>query len=321
MKESVAKIDRVDKTILSMLIQDSRASLSAIAKKARVSKPTIHYRISALEKEKIILDYVAFIDMRRLGYSLYFILLETDMEHQEAIVKVIQTNPFVFAVIGLASPQNLMIATFARDTIHIHELLGSWSLQKGVRSVSLLPVAVMEFIPYVIFGASKKSVKERTVIAKVDGEDIKLLKALSMDSRQPLTTIAPKIGLSAEALAKRLNRLKEERIILSLFTNINIYRLSFQPYFVLVKLHRKELLSKIFSLVKNHASTNGQYILDNDYSIATVIVVPSILELRTFREQVLAIDSLAQIESHLITDQYYSNCFPEGVYQNVLKKY
>ena len=50
----VIKLDLKDKRILTLLDENSRISNSQIAKKVKLSKPTIEYRLNRFEKNIII---------------------------------------------------------------------------------------------------------------------------------------------------------------------------------------------------------------------------------------------------------------------------
>ena len=53
------KLDEKDKKILYELDKNSRQGISSIAKKVRLSKEVVNYRIKNLEKRKIIKGYYA----------------------------------------------------------------------------------------------------------------------------------------------------------------------------------------------------------------------------------------------------------------------
>ena len=62
------KIDMKDRKILYQLDINARQSISEIAKKVRLNKNTVKYRIERLEREGLILNYYTIIDNSRLGY-------------------------------------------------------------------------------------------------------------------------------------------------------------------------------------------------------------------------------------------------------------
>ena len=65
------KLDLKDKKILTFLDQNSRYSNSQLAKKVKLSKPAVEYRLKRFEKNKVIFAYYTVIDFTKLGYSQY----------------------------------------------------------------------------------------------------------------------------------------------------------------------------------------------------------------------------------------------------------
>ena len=63
------KLDKIDFTIVEMLIADARTSFREIARKLQVSPDTISKRFEKLKKEGVIVDSTVIIDPGKVGYS------------------------------------------------------------------------------------------------------------------------------------------------------------------------------------------------------------------------------------------------------------
>lgn len=61
------QLDRLDRGILSELVQDGRQSLSQLARKVGLSKSPVQTRLRRLEDNGFILGYTAIVDRERLG--------------------------------------------------------------------------------------------------------------------------------------------------------------------------------------------------------------------------------------------------------------
>jgi len=86
-----------DKRILFELEQDSRQSLGQLAKKVRLKKETLFYRIKSLEKKEIIKKYLLEIDIYKLGYQFYPVLLRlqnTTPAIEEEIYNYLKTSQY-----------------------------------------------------------------------------------------------------------------------------------------------------------------------------------------------------------------------------------
>ncbi|MEM2404236.1 MAG: AsnC family transcriptional regulator, partial [Candidatus Methanomethylicia archaeon] len=69
------KIDEIDYAILNILQEDCRTPLEEIARKIKIPKSTVHYRIKKLEERKIIEGYYAKIDAAKLGKEYIAVIL------------------------------------------------------------------------------------------------------------------------------------------------------------------------------------------------------------------------------------------------------
>ncbi len=61
------QLDRLDRSILSALVENGRQSLSQLARKVGLSKSPVQTRLRRLEESGFILGYTAIVDKERLG--------------------------------------------------------------------------------------------------------------------------------------------------------------------------------------------------------------------------------------------------------------
>ena len=88
-KMTVHAIDSLDLKILAELDNDARIPNTRIAKKLRVNKNVVNYRINNLEKTGIIKGYYTIIDAYKLeyqGYRLYLKFQYADPIKEEEIM-------------------------------------------------------------------------------------------------------------------------------------------------------------------------------------------------------------------------------------------
>ena len=65
------KLDAKDKRIIEQLQLNCRQSIAEIAKKTKLPRDVVMYRIKRLEKEKVIRAHHTFLNPSKLGYPLY----------------------------------------------------------------------------------------------------------------------------------------------------------------------------------------------------------------------------------------------------------
>jgi len=108
------RIDALDRKILMLLSEDSRASYREIAKRCNVSPGTVLSRVKRMEEAGIIVGYTTVLDHEKLGYELTAVAEITVskgklLEMEQAISR----NPNVCAVYDITGLTDaLVIAKF-----------------------------------------------------------------------------------------------------------------------------------------------------------------------------------------------------------------
>ena len=69
------KLDLYDKKILGILLDNSREQISTIAKKIRLRRENVHYKISRLVKLGLIKEFNMILNEKNLGLSHYILFL------------------------------------------------------------------------------------------------------------------------------------------------------------------------------------------------------------------------------------------------------
>jgi Lrp/AsnC family leucine-responsive transcriptional regulator len=78
-----AGLDRIDRRILELLVQDGRMSHTAIAKEVGLSAPAVHERVRKLEQSGVIAGYTAVLDPEALDRSHAAFVMVTMAEGNE----------------------------------------------------------------------------------------------------------------------------------------------------------------------------------------------------------------------------------------------
>lgn len=152
---------------------------------------------------------------------------------------------------------------------------------------------------------------------KLDLKDKKILHELDMNSRQPSSIIAKKVGLTSEGVSYRIKRLEKEGIITGYQTVINLSKLGLVQFKLVLSFHHiseKELLKVISELKKKdytkHIGTafgNWDLIIsmevDNYFGIDEI--KNEILSMfgRSVRDKAISI----LVETNVFSRNYFSN--------------
>lgn len=135
------QIDKLDKQILTYLIQDARMPYTEIAKKLIVSPGTIHVRVKKLEQKGIIKGASLVIDYVKMGYTFtaYIGLFLDRSSDTDIVINNLKAIPEV-TVAHLATGQfGIFCKIRAKDTQHAKKIILKINQIEGViRSESMI---------------------------------------------------------------------------------------------------------------------------------------------------------------------------------------
>ena len=132
---SSERLDGIDKTILEMLIMDSRTPLSHISQKVGISSPAIRERINKLNHEGIIKGFSTIIDYKKLGLGLTaFIGLSMDDSKccQEDVFIDLENIPRVLEAHFTNGEEDILVKVVTENTETLVDLLGQMNAIDGV---------------------------------------------------------------------------------------------------------------------------------------------------------------------------------------------
>ncbi|MBD3206937.1 winged helix-turn-helix transcriptional regulator [Candidatus Bathyarchaeota archaeon] len=127
MKFRSEKLDKVDNTILGMLVEDSRTTLASISEEVGLSSPAIRERINKLKEEGVIKGFSTIVDYKKLGYGLTaFIGLRMDDSKccQEDVFVELENVPEVLEAHFTNGEEDVLVKVVSRDTESLVGLLG-----------------------------------------------------------------------------------------------------------------------------------------------------------------------------------------------------
>lgn len=113
------KLDHKDKKILEQLQLNARQSIASIAKKTKLPRDVVVYRVKKLEKNKVIRWHHTFLNPSRLGYPLYsyiyFACHNISVEEEEQFVKYLVAQNQIIYVCKSSGKFDFTIGVCAKD--------------------------------------------------------------------------------------------------------------------------------------------------------------------------------------------------------------
>ncbi len=215
------KLDLKDRKILALLCNNSRVPLTQLSKKIGLSRDAVAYRIKGYEDKGLIQGYRTMINVAKFGYDNYHLFLKLNNPSKDAEKKILDKMKkfhFIRAIIKFTGSLDFEIALVAQNLEELEKRIGEVieNCGKFIRDHDLLTFSklyVSRTLPK-SFSDSIEDTKIENKDYKPDKKDVEILKSISENALLPLYEIGSKVKLSADAVAYRLKKMKESKIMI-----------------------------------------------------------------------------------------------------------
>ncbi|MFH1590503.1 MAG: winged helix-turn-helix transcriptional regulator [archaeon] len=120
-------LDKKDRDILASLYHDARMMISTLAKKTRIQRDSVKYRLSRLKERGIISGMHAALDYEALGfpvlYQVEINLQNFNLEIEEAFIAYLSEYPHVIYLAELTGKFDLSVLIAAKGPADFHAIL------------------------------------------------------------------------------------------------------------------------------------------------------------------------------------------------------
>lgn len=235
-------LDKKDMKILYQLDLNSRQSDAEIAKKVRLNKNTVWYRINRLMENGVIRKFVTLVNPVKFGKSVFklYVRLQdmTDEAWNEIKIYLIQHKQ-VFWVTRNEGNWDIITAVWAKTPFDFYEFYSDFSARFN-KFISEKQVTNQIEVPF--FSRSYLSNGEGQVKClwggqvteeKVDETDMKILEILAANARIPSAEIASKLKITPRIASYRIKEMMKRKIILAFSIELNQDTIDYDYYKVI----------------------------------------------------------------------------------------
>lgn len=120
---AVVDINHLDKKILSVLKLNARLSIKDLAGEVGSNFNTVNARIKRLVEEGVITTFTTYFSLAAIGYQMFPILLQLRNVEDSRFSTFIEAHPNILWNYNLIGKWNKQINIFAKNNIHLHEVL------------------------------------------------------------------------------------------------------------------------------------------------------------------------------------------------------
>ena len=127
-------LDKIDKEIIYMLMDNAKTSLAHISKNVGISTTAVHQRIKKLENAGVIENSISFLNPRKIGYKVVTfigVFLEQPSHYHDAIKALNEIDEVVEAHYTTGN-YTIFLKVLCKDNDHLMEILNKIQKLKGV---------------------------------------------------------------------------------------------------------------------------------------------------------------------------------------------
>lgn len=318
-------LDKKDWRILAMLSKDCRISLTRLAKNVGISREVADYRLKKLVKAGIIKSFCAEINLGVLGYTKHVVYLElknVNKNKEYGIFEILKNNKYVSWIVTSTGKWSLIFDIHSKDTLHLSGLLKELKHDLG-NHFGEYQVVTLEGYYYFhskCFGEKEYAIKKRVKYSELDATDLLILKILRNNARIDYVELSKIVGLTPEAISKRIKKLKESGIIKQFYIFPDFLKLGFEHYNVQINLENaiEEKEKKILKYLENHKQVSFIYKPISHWDIEFGILAENPGRLRDFMIQLRTLypENIRIRDIALFYQELMPNFLPEGMFSN-----
>jgi DNA-binding Lrp family transcriptional regulator len=261
-------LDKTNRKLLYELEKNSKLPAITLAKRIKVSKEVVSYRINRLQKEGILRSCTAIVDIAKLGYLTFRIYIKwqnIDLEEKKAFYEQIGKKKNVWTTTELHGKWDFAIFLGIKRDEYIDKFHTIWDEIQSSYKNKIAETKIAIYAPIYNFNkrffVDEKEVLAKEVLTRVSGEgkvidhdelDEKIVLAFSPDVRQSLQNVAEQIGTSIETVRRRIKELEDKKVIVGYKIDLDLGKLNYQGYRVDFALNKMDRYNELFEYLKQH---------------------------------------------------------------------
>lgn len=316
------KLDIKDKRILFELEQNSRQSLTKLSKKVGLKKETVFHRMKALEKRGIIKSYLTEVDIYKIGYQFYPILLKlqnTTPRIEKEILNYLRNNPYVAWLTKCEGAWDINLTLITSGNLELNSFMKEF-MEKYSNYLYAKQVFITTEIHYFKkgFWLNRKSGQTITTQGeskiKLGDEELRLLRILSTGARKSLVDIGLKLKTNPKNIAYKIKNLEKKGVIQGSRILVDFSKIGYKFYKVWFSLKNFDTVNfkRIMSYFKDNPNIVWVTKFIGYYDLSIEMEVKDVEEFRRILDDIKLkfSDLIKNHESLLIFEESVMNYLP-----------
>lgn len=321
------KIDLYDKKILEILINNSRTQITTIAKKVRLKRETVNYKINRLIKLGLIKEFNVILNEKKLKLTHYAVFIElTNLkaDTEEQILDYLEKNKHMSWIGTAAGKWSLLFDVILPERIKLDETMRELLSKFGkfIGDYSILRTQGAEYYNLKPLGLFKTTTekKESKETPRLNEKDMKILSILNENARTNFVTISQRVGLTPNGVIQRVRNLEKRQVIEGYTTSVDWKKLDLEWFGLQVKLTKFDEAAdkELENYLRNHKKVIffNKYLGETwDYDFG--ILVKNSTEVRDFINEFRTkfYDTMKIHDVFLVLGEVSGFKLPQGVFE------
>ncbi len=266
------ELDAKDRQIIGALFENARTPVSAIAKRARLSKEVVNYRIRRMMASGLLVGFNTVIDVRKIGWEMFFVYIRfrnINISEENRIIGFLINHMNVAQLFRCIGNYDAVLKVFARSYAEAAAIMKDIeaAYKDNIDEYSIDAISEESAVPFSFLYEHAKNKRlhymekkeaEKVILSKTD---LLILRELSKNARMNLAGMATKLKTSREILKYHVKKLERSRIILKYRPDVLPKVLGYNWYFLIIKTGKMDALmsNKLESFLLNHTNVTYFY--------------------------------------------------------------
>lgn len=273
-KEEVT-MDLIDKKIVYFLHENARYSNTFLAKKLRVKRETVAYRIKRMVEQDFLQGYFTLLDTRRLGFKNYLVYLKLKaLNREKEFLDYLLCFKEVVRLSTCSGSYDLQVTFSVKNEEEFVNCFGkiTGKYEEALQQREIFSILEEDFLGMGIL-FDKEEAKLHNLIehkgsafcqemeaptqtydtVQLDEKDKFILEAVALNSRVGINELSSKICLAPPAVKNRIKNMIQSGVIKRFYPLVSLSKLGYQWWMVFFKVRNLEK-ARFLTFLKYHAN-------------------------------------------------------------------
>ncbi len=313
-------LDARDRAILGLLETDARMPVSHIAKKVRISKDAVAYRMRNMEREGVIRGFYTVLNMPKLGLVSHKVTVKFQNlgpEKESEIVDYLKKTRTAGWIASCDGRWDFSFICWVKSTYEFGRFFTKFLERYGSlvqdKELNIITESHSCKRKYLVPTEPEESVCSGPPSRKeLDDVDLEIVGLMADNPRIRVLELAKEVGMVPDSVSRRMNSLVERGVMQKFRPVLDIERFGYKSYDVMVRLNTAKGLGRMFDYLKGHPNvvSYSKYIGTFDVGIDIEIEGPEKLREMMGEMKALFSKEIRNYEPLLVYKKYEISHYP-----------